>query len=120
MKHSFNSSIIARIVKGEHTSVETLEFSQESVSVRQTYLTTSYFGNPYRMATGLSNMIKPFCSEGDVVAWLRKVDLVVKLQNVDNVATVVPLFLKGDALALYLELNEAYEKLKCRSGPASR
>ena len=61
MKRSFNSSIIAEIVKGEHKSVETLEFSQESVSACLTNL-TSYFGDPYKMATGLSNMIKPFCS----------------------------------------------------------
>ena len=85
--------------------METLEFSKESVSVRWNNL-TSYFGDPYKMATGLSNMIKPFCGEGDVVARLRKVDLVVKLHNVDNVATVIPLFLEGDALALHLELSD--------------
>ncbi len=36
MRHSFDSSIVAEIVKGEHRRVETLEFSQESVSVRRT------------------------------------------------------------------------------------
>ena len=29
-----------------------------------------------------------------------------KLQNIDNAATVIQLFLEGDALALYLELSE--------------
>ena len=90
-------------MKGER--VEILESNQESVSVHRTNLTTSYFGVFYKMATGLNNMIKPFCGEGDVVAWLRKVDLVAKLQNVDSVTAVIPLFLEGDALGLYLELN---------------
>ena len=58
------------------------------------------------MATSLSNKVKPFFREGDVVAWLRKVNLVVKLLNVDNVAAVIPLFQESDTLALYLELSE--------------
>ena len=52
--------------------MEILEFSQESVSVRWANLTTSYFGDPYKMVTVLSNMIIPFCGEGDVMTWLRK------------------------------------------------
>ena len=104
MRCSFDSSIVAGIVKGECRSVET-EFSQESVNVHWTN-STSYFGNPYKKATGLSNIIKPFCSEGDVVVWLRKFDLETKWQNMDNVVAVIPLFLEGDALALCLELSE--------------
>ena len=63
------------------------------------------------MASSLSNIIKPFYGEGDVVAWLRKVDLLVKLQNVDNVAAVISLFLEDDALALYLELSGRIRKM---------
>ena len=44
-------------------------------------------------------MIKPSIGEGDVVAWLRKVRLVPKLQNIF-------LYLESDVLALYLEMNE--------------
>ena len=40
------------------------------------------------------------------MAWLTKVNLVAKLQNVDNVTTVIPFFLESDTLALYLELSE--------------
>ena len=58
------------------------------------------------MACGLNNLIKPFNGEGDVVAWLKKVDLVARLQKIDDVASVIPLFLEGDALALYLEMSE--------------
>ena len=82
-----------------------LEFIQESVSMSQTNL-TSYFSNPYKMDTSLSTMIKPFSSEEDVVVWLRNVNLVIKLQKLNYVAAVIPLFLEGEALALYLELSE--------------
>ena len=51
-------------------------------------------------------MVKPFTGEGDVVAWLMKVKLVAKLQQVDDVSSFLPLFLEGDALALYLQLSE--------------
>ena len=59
-----------------------------------------------QMATGLTNMIKPFSGEGDVVAWIKKVELVAKLQKIEDVATVIPLFLEGDALAMYLEMSD--------------
>ena len=51
-------------------------------------------------------MIKPFNGEGDLVAWLSKVKLVAKLQEVKDLSAFVPLFLEGDALAIYLELGK--------------
>ena len=51
-------------------------------------------------------MIKPFSGEGDVVEWLRKVRLVAKLQNIADLASLIPLYLEGDALVLYLEMKE--------------
>ena len=57
-----------------------------------------------------SDIIRPFSGEGDVVAWLKKVRLVVKLQQVDNVACLLPLYLEGDALALYMEMEEDDQK----------
>ena len=60
------------------------------------------------MAGRISNdMVKAFNGEGDVVAWVTKVKLVAKLKKVDNVADFLPLFLEGNALALYLELSES-------------
>ena len=47
--------------------MEMLEFSQESVSVHWTNL-ISYFGDANKIAASLSYTIKPFCSEGNVVA----------------------------------------------------
>ena len=53
-----------------------------------------------------SDIIQPFSGEGDVVSWLKKVRLVAKLQRVDDVASLLPLYLVGDALALYMEMEE--------------
>ena len=52
------------------------------------------------------DMIKPFNGEGNLVAWLSKVKLIAKLQKITDLASFVPLFLEGDALAIYLELGE--------------
>ena len=55
----------------------------------------------------LSNgVIKPFHGDGDVVAWLKKVLLLVRLQKIDDIASLLSLYLKGDALQLYLEMDE--------------
>lgn len=53
-----------------------------------------------------TDMIKPFSGSGDVVAWLAKTKLVAGLKDIKDLAKFVPLFLEGDALALYLQLNE--------------
>ena len=45
-----------------------------------------------------SDMIKPFTGEGELVAWLKKVKLVAKLQ------CFLPFYM-GDALAIYLEME---------------
>ena len=57
-----------------------------------------------------SDIIKSFSGEGDVVAWLKKVRLVAKLQLVDDMASLLPLYLKGDALALYMEMEDNDQK----------
>ena len=51
------------------------------------------------------DMIKPFNGEGNLVAWLSKVKLVAKLQKISDLSVFMPLFLEGDALAIYLELS---------------
>ena len=53
------------------------------------------------------DMLKAFCGEGDLVSWLTKVKLVAKLQKISDLASFLPLYLEGDALALYLELSDA-------------
>ena len=80
---------------------------------------TSYLGNYLRLIVmgkddvGLgftpkitSDMIRAYNGEGDLVAWLKKVRLVAKLAKVDALANFLPLYLEGDALAVYLEMSE--------------
>ena len=57
-----------------------------------------------------SNILKPFSGKGDVVAWLKMVRLVVRLQHVIDIASLLPLYLEGDALALYMEMKEEDQK----------
>ena len=45
-----------------------------------------------------------------MVAWLKKVRLEAKLQQVDDVMSLLPLYLEGDALALYMEMEEGNQK----------
>ena len=51
-------------------------------------------------------MIKPFSGEGDVRAWLTKVELVARLTDIKEVASLIPLYLEGGALAVYLEMPD--------------
>ena len=53
-----------------------------------------------------SGIIKTFHGDGVVVAWLKKVQLVVRFQKIDDVASFLPLYLEDDALQLYLEIDE--------------
>ena len=45
-----------------------------------------------------------------MVAWLKKGRLVAKLQQVDDVASLLPLYLEGDTLALYMEMEKDDQK----------
>ena len=115
----------------------------EQYSWREGVLTPFFHYKLFRykeiMESGLlrlgKDVIPPFSGEGDVVEWIKKVKLVVKQQKVQDLVSFIPLFLHGDALALYLEMSnedqvraeqieirlvtafaegpfEAYEKLK--------
>ena len=54
--------------------------------------------------------MKPFIGERDVVAWLSKVRLVARLQQVNDVSSQLPLYLEGNVLVLYMEMNEDDQK----------
>ena len=53
-----------------------------------------------------SKILKSFSGDGDVVAWVTKVKLVARLKGVKQLEIFLPLYLEGDALALYLQLEE--------------
>ena len=54
--------------------------------------------------------MNPFIGKRDMVAWLKKLRLVVRLQQVDDVASLLLLYLEGDALVLYMEMDEDDQK----------
>jgi hypothetical protein len=63
-----------------------------------------------------SEVIQPYNGETDCAEWLRKVELVAKLQSIENLEKFVPLFLTGGAFAVYESLSDEqkdnYSKLK--------
>lgn len=56
-----------------------------------------------------SDMIKSFSGEGDVIAWIKKVELVAKLSKIKDLAAFIPLYLEGNALAVYLEMTDSQQ-----------
>ena len=54
-----------------------------------------------------SDVLKAYTGDGDVVRWLAKLKMVARLQKIEDVATLIPLYLEGNALSVYLEMNEA-------------
>ena len=57
-----------------------------------------------------TDIIKTFRGDGDICAWLKKAELVVKLTGVKDEALFIPLYLDGGALAVYMEMEEADQK----------
>ena len=52
-------------------------------------------------------MVKPFNGKGDIEAWITKVELVCTLTNVKEEAKVIPFYLEGRALVIYMEVSNA-------------
>ena len=44
------------------------------------------------------------------MAWLKMVRLVARLQKIEDVVSLLPLYLKGDALAFYMEIEETSQR----------
>ncbi|XP_036360125.1 uncharacterized protein LOC118764022 [Octopus sinensis] len=63
-------------------------------------------------------MIKPFCGDTDVVAWLKEVKVLAELHDISDLASFMPLYLDGPAFALYLAMEEtdrlSAEKIEIR------
>ena len=57
-------------------------------------------------------MIRYFDGEGDLMAWLAKAKLVAKLAKISDLACFLPLYLEGDALAIYLEMQRKIEHVQ--------
>ena len=63
-----------------------------------------------------TDVIQPYNGDSDCAEWLRKVELVAKLQSIDELDRFIPLFLAGGAFAVYESLSDEqkgdYKKLK--------
>ena len=56
----------------------------------------------------LQDMLKPFSGhEGeDVSAWLKKVKLVARLKKIDELSSLLPLYLESPAFAVFDQMTE--------------
>ena len=56
----------------------------------------------------LTDVVKRFTGDGDedVAVWLDRLELIAKLQDITNLAQVIPLFLAGPAYDVYTQLSE--------------
>lgn len=64
------------------------------------------------MAVKLSDLIKCYenSSGEDFSVWVDKLELVAKLQEITDLTTFLPLFLAGDAFAVYKQLSASVKK----------
>ena len=51
-------------------------------------------------------MVKPLSEEGGIIAWLTKIKLIVKLQNILDIVHFIPLSLEEGILALFLQFRD--------------
>lgn len=78
-----------------------------TINTSNNILSTSYLG--IMSAIKLHDVITRFGggNEEDISVWLRQLKLVAKLQNIDDLAIVLPLFLDGSAFAVYEQLSDS-------------
>ena len=58
----------------------------------------------------LTDLVRPFDGQGDVMEWISKLELIADLRGVTRLEKVIPLFLSGNAHCLYLELSPDEKK----------
>ena len=67
-------------------------------------------------AVKFGDLIKPYSGDDDFAEWIKKFELVAKLQKVTDLASYLPLFLHSGAFSVYENLDEDvkanYTKLK--------
>ena len=84
--------------------------SWRQYSIEFSYIFDHKLFRPHIASFSLNKMIQPLGSEGNVMAWLKTVDLVVNLEGIPDVGSLIPLFLEGGAQTLYLELIDEDKK----------
>ena len=67
-------------------------------------------------AVKITDLVRPYNGDGDIVEWLNKFELIAKLREIKETESTVPLFLEGSAFAIYNELidsgKKSYEAIK--------
>ena len=53
-----------------------------------------------------TEFVKSFDGSSDVSSWLKKVELVARLKNITDEATLIPLYLEGPAFDVYDQMEE--------------
>ena len=63
-----------------------------------------------------ADLVSQYDGSGEFSEWIQKLELVAKLQKVDELHVVLPLFLSGGAFAVYQglsdEIKEDYKEVK--------
>ena len=54
----------------------------------------------------ITDVVEPCDGSGDIIEWLNKFQLILKLKNITKEESVLPMFLEGPALSLYIELSD--------------
>ena len=62
-----------------------------------------------------SDILRTFIGEGNVIVWFNKLKLVAKLREIEDVAKLIPMYLEGHALAVYLELKKKKDQADAKS-----
>ena len=57
-----------------------------------------------------NDLIRCFDGSGDIATWLRKVELVARIKEINDVSTLIPLYLEGPAFSVYDQLDDAKKK----------
>ena len=63
------------------------------------------------MSIKLTDVVRRYCGDEDVVAWLDRLELVCGLQKTNgDMAVIIPLFLEGPAYDVYAQMSEDERK----------
>ncbi len=56
------------------------------------------------------NMVTSYNGDGDIVIWMKKLKLVAELQKIEDLSTMIPLYLEGSAFAVYDQMETEKQK----------
>ncbi|QQP53452.1 Uncharacterized protein FKW44_005946 [Caligus rogercresseyi] len=60
----------------------------------------------------IRDVIPKFGGSSDVSVWIKQVDIAKDLLGLDDLSRIIPLFLEGNAFAVYDQLSEEGRRMK--------